>query len=161
MNKISVFVTFMLVLIMSACSTSKEARKMKSTIEGEWLLQSVNIEGIQGRVNAKVFNEANYTCFEGSSWKFIQNISIGSYSTLSSTADCPPITRQIKWTVFETKGEPKQLQFKRLDNNRKEIDNGGGFRLDIISLNNVSMQLRTDLTFEGKSASIVYNFTKI
>ncbi|RZM07351.1 MAG: hypothetical protein EOO88_51905, partial [Pedobacter sp.] len=51
------------ILIMSACSSSKEARGYKKSINGNWQLQTVVSEGITGKIKAQVFNEADFNCF--------------------------------------------------------------------------------------------------
>ena len=44
----------------------------------------------------------------------------------------------------------------------KEIDeNSAGFRFTIVQLNDNAMQLKSDITFEGKPASFIYNFVRI
>ena len=97
----------------------------------------------------------------GSSWTFNKNNSLGSYSISQNANECAAIRRDFRWSIYEVAGQPKLLQFKRLDKNLKEIDeNGGGFRFTIVSIDNTSMQLRSDLIFEGKTASFIYNFVK-
>ncbi|MEO6489262.1 MAG: hypothetical protein ABIO04_04905, partial [Ferruginibacter sp.] len=69
-----------LILFLVSCSTSKEARTYKRSIDGNWQLQTVVTEGIAGKVQALVFNEADFNCFIGSSWNFNDHNSLGSYS---------------------------------------------------------------------------------
>lgn len=145
-------------LLVTACSVSKEARTMKHTINGQWTLQNVSIQGISGAVKATVFNEADYNCFKGSVWTFVSNNSMGTYQ-LSATG-CPSVTRNIRWSVNEPKGEEKRFQFKRLDDKRNPLDDNDGFRLNVASLTDNSMQLNSAISFEGKPATIVYNFVK-
>ncbi|HSN61441.1 MAG TPA: hypothetical protein VLR49_10930, partial [Ferruginibacter sp.] len=58
-------------------------------------------------------------------------------------------------------GQPKLFQFKKLDNKYKEVEEGNaGYRFTILQLDNTKMQLRSDVTFEGKPASFIYNFVK-
>ena len=58
------------------------------------------------------------------------------------------------------KGEEKRFQFKRLDDKYKEIDEGGGFRFTVLQLDDKSMKVKSDITFEGRQASFVYNFVR-
>lgn len=44
-----------LILLVGACSTSKEARTYKKTIDGNWQLQSVLTAGITGKVKVQLF----------------------------------------------------------------------------------------------------------
>ncbi len=159
-RKISgLFVLCAALFLFTACSVSKEARTMKSTINGTWTLQTVDVQGINAKFKATVFNEADYNCFIGSVWTFISNNSMGTY-TLSAAAGCPAITRNIRWSVYEPKGEEKRFQFKKLDEKKNPLDNNDGFRLGVNAITDNSMQLTSAITFEGKPATIVYNFVK-
>ena len=155
------FSSIIVIMLFASCASSKEARSYRKSIDGHWQLQTVVTEGITGKVKALVFNEADFNCFVGSSWSFNQNNSLGNYTISKNGGECVAIKRDIRWSVYEATGQPKLLQFKRLDRKLKEIDeNSGGFRFTILNLNNTSMQLRSDITFEGKPASFIYNFVK-
>ncbi len=162
MKKIAViFQLSLVILLLVACSTSKEARTYKKTINGGWQLQTVVSEGITGKIKAQVFNEADFNCFIGSSWNFNSNNSLGSYSISKNGDECAAIKRDIRWSIYEEAGQPKLFQFKRLNDKLKEIDeNSGGFRFAIVQLDNSTMKLRSDIVFEGKPASFTYNFIK-
>ena len=150
----------LLIVVISSCSVSKQANSMKSKINGNWMLQTVTTEGISGKVNAQVFNEASFKCFVGSSWKFASNNSMGSYNINASGTECSSISRSIRWSVYEPKGAEKEFQFKRLDDKRNPIDGDEGFRLEIADLTTTTMQLKSHINFEGKPAAYVYNFVK-
>lgn len=148
-------------LLISSCATSKQARTYQHTINGNWSVVSVKTEGISGKVIAKSFNEANATCFEGSTWSFNEHTNLGSYVILKNAGDCAAMKREIRWSVYEAAGQPKSFQFKRLDSKLKEIDeNGGGFRMNISQIDKTTMTLRSEITFEGKPAAIVYSFER-
>ena len=68
------------VIFFTSCSTSKEARKYKNVIDGEWQLQTIVTEGITGKVKVQLFNEEDFNCFIGSAWTFNQNNSLGTYN---------------------------------------------------------------------------------
>lgn len=156
-----VFFFVMLITAISSCSMSKEARSYRRDIAGKWQLQTIVSEGIQGTVKTVLFDEADFNCFIGSNWSFTDHNSLGSY-TISATAGCNPLKRDIRWSIYEAKDEPKLLQFKRLDNKLKEVDaNSSGFRFTIVELTKTSMKLKSDLTFEGKPAAFIFNFTRI
>lgn len=161
MKKIHLLFSVMAAMvILASCSTSKEARVQRRTIDGNWQLQTVVTEGITGKIKAQIFNEEDFNCFVGSSWSFNGNNSLGSYSIAQNSGECVAIKRQIRWSIYEATGQPKLFQFKRLDDKLKEIDEGGGFRFTIVQVNDNSMQLRSDITFEGKPASFIYNFVR-
>ncbi|MBC7508611.1 MAG: lipocalin family protein [Ferruginibacter sp.] len=151
---------FVLAITVYSCSVSKEASSMKQKINGNWMLETITTEGINGKVTATIFNETLFNCFVGSSWNFESNNSSGNYHINASGTECSAITRQIRWSVYEPKGAEKQFQFKRLDDKKHDLDNGDGFRLEIALLSATSMQLKSHITFEGKPAAYTYNFVK-
>jgi len=159
-NLLRLTTAFIVIISLSCCSVSKEAVSMKKKINGNWMLETVTTEGINGKVTATVFNEASFKCFIGSSWNFISSNSLGNYSINASGTDCSTLTRAIRWSIYEPKGEVKQLQFMRLDDKKKSMDNGDGFRLEISQLGATAMQLKSHISFEGKPAAYVYNFVK-
>lgn len=149
-------------LLFISCSTSKEARKYEHTIDGNWQLQTVSTEGITGKVNAKLLNEADLTCFVGSTWKFNRNNNLGSYDINKNGGECVAVKRDLRWSIYEAKGEPPLFQFKKLDSNLKEINEGNaGYRFSIIEITDNMMKFRSDVSFEGKEVSFIYNFLRI
>ena len=144
----------------TACSVSKQAQTQKQIINGDWTLESINVEGLTGLFNTKVFNEANSNCFIGSSWHFFANTSSGTYNLPGATNGCVATSRNIKWSIYEPKNEQKKFQFKRLDDNGRSMDDNSGFRLTIVSLTAANMQLTSDITVENKPSKVVYNFMK-
>ncbi len=159
MKKTALLLT-LIVCLFTSCSSSKEARTYKKTINGNWQLQTVTTEGIMGKVKVLLFNEADFNCFIGSSWKFNDANSLGSYDISKNGTECDAVKRDIRWTIYEAPNEPKLLQFKRLDEKLKTMDDGAGFRFTIVQLDNNKMQLRSNITFENKPATLVYNFVK-
>ncbi len=163
MKKLSLISSaFILIVLIYACSSSKEARTDKRTVNGTWVLQSVTTEGIIGKIKAKILDEADYNCFENSTWKFNQNTSLGSYEITKNGVECVAKKQNIRWSIFEEKGVPIRLQYKRVDAKYyKDIDEEkAGFRFTIVSLDKTAMQLKSEITFEGKQAYFMYNFTK-
>ena len=161
MKKLKLFTLgFLLMLAISSCTVSKQANSMRLKINGNWMLQTINTEGISGKVTATIFNEASFKCFVGSSWKFTSSNSLGSYNINASGTECSSTSRPIRWSVYEPKGAEKEFQFKRLDDKRNPIDGEDGFRLEITELSAGTMQLKSHITFEGKPAAYVYNFIK-
>ena len=152
--------SFLALSAVYSCTVSKEANLMKQKIKGNWMLQTITTEGIQGKVTAVVFNEAPFNCFVGSSWNFVAGNSLGNYHINSSGTECSAITRQIRWSIYEPKGAIKKFQFKKLNEHNKSIDNDEGYRLEISALTNSTMQLKSHITFEGKPAAYIYNFVK-
>ena len=153
-------IIIMFSIFFSACSVTKEARSMKKDINGNWILQTITTEGITGVVKTKIFNEADFGCFIGSEWNFIANNSMGSYTIVDPYKECPAVKRFIRWSIYEPKDAAKEFQFKRLDDKRNAMDDGAGFRLTIAQLDKSQMKLKSEITFAGKPAVIIYNFQR-
>jgi len=156
----SAFSLLIMTGLLAGCSVSKEGRSMKKSINGSWVLQTVNTEGITAKFSAKVFNEADLNCFVGSSWSFISNNGTGTYNLVGGATGCTTLQRNIRWTIYEQSDSPKEFQFKRLDEKNNPMDDNNGFRLSVTHLDNGSMQLKSAITFEGRPGNIVYNFVK-
>lgn len=154
------FSLFVAVSLFASCSTSKEAMKMKDSINGNWTLKTITIEGNSSIMKVKVFNEADNNCFIGSSWNFTGNNGTGTYTIPSSADGCIASTRKIKWTIYEPKNEPKKFQFKRLDEKNNPLDDNNGYRLSIGTLTVDAMQLRSEISYNGSPVTVVYNFEK-
>jgi Lipocalin-like domain len=151
----------LITILFIGCATSKEARTYKKTIDGNWQLKTVVTEGITGKVKALVFNEADFNCFIGSNWTFNDRNSLGTYTIDQNAGECVGIKRNIRWSIYEaTEKDPKLFQFKRLDDKYKEIDDGAGFRFTIVQADDNTLQLRSNVDFEGKPVAFVYNFVR-
>ena len=152
---------FFAAIFLASCSISKEARTYKKNIDGNWQLQTVTTEGLMGKVKSKILNEADLNCFIGSTWSFNQNNSVGSYSISQNAGECVAVKRNLRWSIYEAKDEPKLFQFKKLDDKLKDVEEGNaGYRFTILKLDNTAMQLRNDISFEGKPVSFIYNFVR-
>lgn len=146
--------------VLYSCSGSKEVRAMKSTINGKWHLETVTIEGDNSILNVKMFNEADNSCFIGSSWDLVGNNGSGSYTLVEGKDGCSLLTRKIRWSVYEPGGEEKKFQFKRLDDNNKPMDDNNGYRLNIASISETKMTLTSQISHNNKPVNILYNFVK-
>lgn len=152
-----------LACIFVSCSMSKEAKGYRTKINGNWQLQTVVTEGIvlASQTKAELLNEADLQCFVGSSWNFENKTSLGSYTISQNGGECASLKRNIRWSIYEANGEPKLFQFKKVDNRYKVMEEGNaGYRFTILQLDNTTMKLRSDVTFEGKPASFIYNFIR-
>jgi len=160
MRSTSIALMVMSLAFFSACSSSKEAKSIRKSISGNWTLQTVDVEGINSKFKAKVFNEADFNCFIGSNWNLVANNGTGTYTLASGAAGCDPVTRNIRWSIYEPEGADKEFQFKRLDDKKNPLDDNNGFRLKVGTVTDNSMQLRSAITFEGKPGTFIYNFVK-
>lgn len=160
MKKIKNIIGCIVVVLVTSCAVSNEARAYKKNIDGNWVLQSITTEGVMGKINVQLFNEQDQNCFVGTRWNFNKSNSLGNYIIDKTDKGCTPIKRNFRWSIFEPKGEPKQFQFKRVNEKYKTTDNGEGFRFTMSQLDKSNMQLKSNITFENKTVWIVYNFVR-
>lgn len=158
MKKIVMISALISVFLMS-CSASKAIHAKRNLFSGTWNLNQVSFEGQPGTFNAVLFNDAQNSCFEGSNWFFRDNNSTGRY-TLDASNSCNAGDRFFRWSVIENDYGTSQLQFKAIDDKRKDISSGFGYRLDIVTLTATNMTLKSNVTVEGKPISVVYEFSK-
>jgi len=159
-SEFGILLTALAIVVLASCSVSKEARSIKKNMNGNWILQTVTVEGITGVVKTRVFNEADLGCFIGSEWNFISNNSMGSYTLIDKSKNCTPVKRFIRWSVYEPKDATKEFQFKRLDDKKNAMDNGDGYRLKVTEQDGTNLKLRSDIVFDGHAGAIIYNFVK-
>lgn len=156
-----IFDIIIIILLFASCMAARESRTFQKSMNGNWQLQTIVSEGVAGKIKTQLFNEADFDCFIGSTWNFNNENNMGNYS-ISTAPTCAAVKRNIRWSIYEAKDQPKLLQYKRLDNNMNEIDeNSSGFRFTILQLNNTSLQLKSDMNLDGKPAALIYNFVKI
>ncbi|WP_422351628.1 lipocalin family protein [Flagellimonas sp.] len=147
-------------LMFSSCSVSKSARTQRNLFSGSWALDNISYENNTGNFKSVIFNDAEDICFEGSDWFFRDNNSTGRY-TISQSSLCQGGDRFFRWSVVEpSQNYSSQLQFKFIDENRKDISGGVGYRLNIASLSEQAMILKSNVSVEGELVTIVYEFSK-
>lgn len=144
----------------SSCAISKDARAKRNLISGSWTLNDVSFANNTGNFKAILFNDVEDICLEGSDWLFRDNNSTGRY-TIAPSSLCREGNRFIRWSVVERENNnTSQLQFKFINEKLKDIDGGVGYRLTIESLTEQAMRLQSNVQVDGKSVSVVYDFTK-
>lgn len=149
-----------LVLVVSSCSVSKDARGKRNLLSGSWTLNDVSFENNKGNFKAVLFNDVEDICLEGSDWFFRDNNSTGRY-TISPSTLCNAGDRFIRWSVVEREGMGNsQLQFKFIDEKLKDISGGVGYRLNIETLTEQAMTLKSNVSVDGENITVVYKFTK-
>ncbi|MCJ7465452.1 MAG: lipocalin family protein [Maribacter sp.] len=154
-------VMVMIPMVFLSCKSQKGVPSTKGTaadqktINGAWTLNEVSYEGNTGTFKSVLFNDADASCFAGSSWYFRNNNNTGSY-TLANKTDCSAGERFIRWSILNT----NQLQFKFIDEKYKDISGGLGYRMTIATLTDQEMILKSNVSVDGESIIVVYNFTK-
>ncbi len=156
--------TFYLLLavtfLLSSCSGTKAVRDQRNMLSGTWTLDNIAYENNEGALKAVLFGDADAICFEGSTWYFRDNNSTGRY-TIEQGSLCSGGDRYIRWSVVEPSANySSQLQFKFIDEKRKDVSGGTGYRLNIASLTEQEMTLKSNVSVDGKPVMVVYEFTK-
>ncbi|MEW2922127.1 lipocalin family protein [Muricauda sp. ANG21] len=147
-------------ILLASCSVSKSARGQRDLFSGTWSLDNISYENNSGNFKSVIFNDAEDICFEGSEWFFRDNNSTGRYTIAQSTL-CNGGDRFFRWSVVEpSQNYSSQLQFKFIDENRKDISGGYGYRLNIVSLTEQAMILKSNVSVDGQPVTIVYEFSK-
>lgn len=149
-------------LLLSACSSQQgavSASGMRKNATGKWTLNSVTFDGLPATAKVStVFSNIPYKCLEGSSWNLPSN-SYGSFSTTSTNEGCSPYTQNIVWSTLN-QGGVVMLQFKELLEGVKAKNISDGYRVELTSADQNGMVWRAPLNIEGKTAYIVYSFTR-
>ncbi|WP_343486258.1 lipocalin family protein [Allomuricauda sp. d1] len=146
-------------MVVTSCTVSKSARTQRNLFSGTWSLDNVSYENSTGNFQSVLFGDARDICFEGSDWFFRDNNSTGRY-TIENGSLCQGGDRFFRWSVVEPENRLSQLQFKFIDENRKDISGGAGYRLDIANLTEQNMTLKSNVSVDGQSVTVVYEFSK-
>jgi len=146
-------------LLLNACSTTKAVRQMNHDIKGTWVLRTVVTEGISIKPKEKVFNEADFSCFIGSEWKF-QKDHYGIYSIVDPQKICPEVTRHINWSFNENANAPASFTFMWAADKKTGIGSGPAYNLTVLETNSSSMKLKQGITVDGQPAAFIFNFVK-
>lgn len=149
-----------LTLLLGSCTLTKSVRSQRNLLSGTWSLDNIRYENNTGNFQATLFDDAKDICFEGSEWFFRDNNSTGRY-TIEEGSLCSGGIRRIRWSVIEPQQNySSQLQFKFIDDKYKDISGGLGYRLNIASLSEQQMVLKSNANVDGETVTIVYEFSK-
>lgn len=146
-------------LVLTSCTVSKSARTQQNLFSGTWSLDNVSYENNTGAFQSVLFGDARDVCFEGSDWFFRDNNSTGRY-TIEGGSLCQGGDRFFRWSVVEPQDRLSQLQFKFIDEKRKDVSGGTGYRLDIANLTEQNMTLKSNVSVDGQPVTVVYEFSK-
>jgi hypothetical protein len=140
----------------SAAGTTQSISK--GSVKGNWIVTDIRFEGIPAHSKVNVFDQASFSCFKGSQWVLPSNAN-GSY-TLSSTDDgCSTATQPIVWSLYK-EGGIDMFQFKKVGTGLKAKNVTEGYRVQITSLSNTTMEWKAFVNYEDKSGSIIYTLQR-
>ncbi len=152
--------SLLLVAFFISCTGTKAVMGQRKLLSGTWTLDNIAYENNAGALKTVLFGDADAICFEGSNWYFRDNNSTGRY-TIKQGSLCSGGDRFIRWSIIEPSANySSQLQFKFIDEKRKDVSGGAGYRLNIASLTAESMTLKSNATVEGSPVNVVYEFSK-
>jgi hypothetical protein len=146
-------------LLLNACSTTKAVRRMDHDIKGTWVLQTIITEGTSAKPKEKVFNEADFSCFIGSEWKFWKKYT-GIYSIVDPQKICPEVKRWISWSFNENTYSPASFTFNWSADKKTGIGSGPKYNLTVLELSSTSMKLKQGIIIDGQIAAFIFNFVK-
>lgn len=152
-------------MLLSACASQKgasapTANSTHRAAKGKWTLNSVTFEGIPSTSRiSTVFNNISPKCLEGSQWTLPEN-GYGSYALTATAEGCTPGTQSIMWSTRSEAGTI-MFKFKELLQGVKAKNTTDGYSVILSSVDNASMVWRAPVTVEGKTAYIVYSFSRI
>lgn len=142
-----------------SCGSSKTLRNTKTAIKGSWTLNSITYDKA-GKYNVTLLNDTSKDCFEGSTWQFVPNNNTGSYTINESS--CSTGLRNFIFTIQEENAESGLYDFMLKPTNEKyKSDTNLGFRLNLKSLSETSMQWQQTIVVDGEPFNITMNFNKI
>lgn len=160
MVKQSLLIVALAGILLTSCSVSKSARSQRNLFSGTWNLDNVYYENNSGNFKSVIFNDAEDICFEDSEWFFRDNNSTGRY-TIAQSSLCQGGDRFFRWSVVEpTANYSSQLQFNFIDDKRKDISGGYGYRLNIVNLTEQAMTLKSNVSVDGQPVTVVYEFSR-
>lgn len=160
MNFKKSIISFLSILFIFSCTTTQKVSSSTNKIKlnGSWTLQNINYSNVTDKFKTSLFGEGDSECFVGSQWNFIQNNNSGSYS-LVSNPNCSGVSRQIKWDII-SQGETQYFQFKRLEPAVKAKNITAGYRLQVSSSTESSIQMIQNANVDSEVITLIYTFIK-
>jgi len=158
-TKAAILGLMVVALMLASCSLSKSVLQQRNLLSGTWQLNDIYYADTTNKYKGIVFGDQEDICFEGSNWFFRDNNSTGRY-TIAPSSLCQAGDRSIRWSVVDNENGLSQLQFKFVDEKRKDINQGVGYRLDIANLTEAQMTLRSRVSDNGETVTLVYEFSK-
>lgn len=150
---------FSALMVLQSCSpkttTSGTNATRRGDVSGTWTLTDVTFEGIPDVAVKGFLGESSYKCFVNSTWT-LTNSGNGTYSLPGSDA-CAAKTQNIFWSVNSADGT---FQFKKLYEGDKAKNVTEGYVMNLISSDGNAMVIKSPISYSGRTANIVLNFTK-
>ena len=140
--------------ILQACSTTKSlVGAQNGPINGNWVLTNVGYEGLVAGAVQTVFDQAPPAAFVNSTWA-LSNSGNGSYTLSNGT------TQNIFWSYNNQDKANPTFQFKKIFAGEKPKNVAEGYQLNVAQADNTSMTLKSPIANGGRTAYVVYTFSK-
>jgi len=156
-----IIIPLVIVLSLVSCGASKTVKSSKKVIKGNWVLNKITYnQSGYGLFKATLFNDASKECLENTNWSFVPNNNTGVY--VINKPECKTGERNFIFSIQEIDESTGLYDFllKPTDAKGKSVTNSG-FRLQLVSLSETSMQWKQSLSVEGAPFIINMNFTKL
>lgn len=147
-------------LALGACSSSKNTTESsadlrKKMFNGNWIVTSVEEDkGLQLAPDLTVFGIGDAQCFSGSVWRMVSNNNTGTIALHPNSA-CGEASFNTVWTVA---GDAYNFKFVANRATAKNITTG--YSLQVLSIDQTSMSLKTTVSFLNKECPIILHFQK-
>lgn len=156
-----IFILGFVAVFLAACGPSKTAKQARKTFNGDWTLTNVTYPNSSGEFDVTLFNDADASCFESSTWNFVSNNNQGAY-TVQGT-NCSGGQRYFIWSIDEENsvGGVYDFLLKPTDEDYNSTTGNQGFRLNLKSLSETQMVWEQSVMLEGSPFVIRMNFSKL
>jgi hypothetical protein len=154
-------VLFAGILLLGSCSSSNKVGSVsRNAVKGTWTLDQISYEGLASseRLRLTLLDEGTEACLKGSTW-VLPNNGYGSYTISQNQEGCLPGQKNIVWS-FRTEGDQAIFQYKKLEGGVKAKEITDGYRFRILSADDASMVLQSEVSYEGNQININYSFRK-
>ena len=145
-----------------SCTSSKKttAAVSRDELKGTWQLDNITYEGLpqDQKVKLTLLGEGPEVCLKGSTW-VLPNNGNGSYTINSNDAGCSAGQRSIVWS-YRVENDQPIFQYKKLPGGVKAEDVLEGYKFTIVDAAAEKLNLKSNVTFEGSTISIYYQFSK-
>jgi hypothetical protein len=148
-------------VLLSSCSSSKKTGTVsRNAVKGTWTLDQISYEGLASseRLRLTLLDEGSETCLKGSTW-VLPNNGYGSFTISQNQQGCLPGQKNIVWS-YRTEADQPIFQFKKLEGGVKAKDIEEGYRFKVLSADDASMVLQSQISYQGKPIYINYSFRK-
>jgi hypothetical protein len=147
-----------LLICLLSCGASKTVKQSEKSLKGNWVLEDMS-STVVGELNFTIFGQSSRNCIIGSSWEFIPNNNTGSY--MESGSACNAEENYFVFSIDEVDAISGFYDFLLKPTDAKgKSETNKGYRLELVSLTGSTMVWKHTISFEGRPATLTFNFIK-